>query len=244
MVCASATSMVASSAYSDVRASASRSEKARRRAAASSVWVWSEVMGGPSQRPVIGPSTERQSRGIGLPPMLRVRLLGELQAEADGEPIAMPPGRRAWALLAWLALHPGEHARGVGRRALLARRARLERARLAAQRAVGAAARARRRRRARRRPRPDRAALRDRPGRVRRPRRGRPAGGRGRAAPRAAAGRPRRRLGAGGARRARRAARRGARAARRGGRPAGRTPSAGRAAGSRSTRSTRTPRAT
>ena len=24
----------------------------------------------------------------------------------------MPPGRRAWALLAWLALHPGEHARG------------------------------------------------------------------------------------------------------------------------------------
>src|SRR4051812_25015209 len=44
--------------------------------------------------------------------MLRVRLLGELQAEADGEPIAMPPGRRAWALLAWLALHPGEHARG------------------------------------------------------------------------------------------------------------------------------------
>ncbi len=44
--------------------------------------------------------------------MLRVRLLGELQAEADGEPVAMPPGRRAWALLAWLALHPGEHARG------------------------------------------------------------------------------------------------------------------------------------
>ena len=44
--------------------------------------------------------------------MLRVRLLGELQAEADGEPIAMPPGRRGWALLAWLALHPGEHARG------------------------------------------------------------------------------------------------------------------------------------
>src|SRR4051812_39717627 len=44
--------------------------------------------------------------------MLRVRLLGELQAEAEGEPIAMPPGRRAWALLGWLALHPGEHARG------------------------------------------------------------------------------------------------------------------------------------
>src|SRR3954462_8028929 len=49
---------------------------------------------------------------IGFPPMRGVRPLGELQAEADGEPIAMPPGRRAWALLAWLALHPGEHARG------------------------------------------------------------------------------------------------------------------------------------
>src|SRR4051794_21420786 len=69
-------------------------------------------MGGPSQRPVIAPSTERQSR-IGLASMLRVRLLGELQAEADGEAVAMPPGRRAWALLAWLALHPGEHARGA-----------------------------------------------------------------------------------------------------------------------------------
>ena len=45
--------------------------------------------------------------------MLRVRLLGELQAEVDGEPLAMPPGRRAWALLAWLALHPGEHPRGA-----------------------------------------------------------------------------------------------------------------------------------
>src|SRR3954454_8507132 len=68
-------------------------------------------MGGPSQRPVIAPSTERQCR-YRLASMLRVRLLGELQPEADGEPIAMPPGRRAWALLAWLALHPGEHARG------------------------------------------------------------------------------------------------------------------------------------
>ena len=46
--------------------------------------------------------------------MLRVRLLGELQAEVDGESLAMPPAsRRAWALLAWLALHPGEHPRGA-----------------------------------------------------------------------------------------------------------------------------------
>ena len=41
--------------------------------------------------------------------MLRVRLLGELQAEVDGGAVAMPASRRAWALLAWLALHPGEH---------------------------------------------------------------------------------------------------------------------------------------
>jgi DNA-binding SARP family transcriptional activator/tetratricopeptide (TPR) repeat protein len=45
--------------------------------------------------------------------MLRVRLLGELQAEVDGAAVAMPASRRAWGLLAWLALHPGEHARGA-----------------------------------------------------------------------------------------------------------------------------------
>ena len=45
--------------------------------------------------------------------MLRVRLLGDLQAEVDGAAVAMPASRRAWALLAWLALHPGEHARGA-----------------------------------------------------------------------------------------------------------------------------------
>jgi DNA-binding SARP family transcriptional activator len=45
--------------------------------------------------------------------MLRVGLLGELQAEVDGAAVAMPASRRAWALLAWLALHPGEHARGA-----------------------------------------------------------------------------------------------------------------------------------
>ena len=45
--------------------------------------------------------------------MLRVCLLGELQAEVDGAAVAMPASRRAWALLAWLALHPGEHPRGA-----------------------------------------------------------------------------------------------------------------------------------
>ena len=45
--------------------------------------------------------------------MLRVRLLGELQAEVDGAAVATPASRRAWALMGWLALHPGEHARGA-----------------------------------------------------------------------------------------------------------------------------------
>ena len=136
--------------------------------------------------------------------MLRVRLLGELQADVDGAPVAPPASRRAWSLLAWLALHPGEHARGARRRPVLARRPRHERPRVAAQRAVGAAARARdattplvagR----------ERIALRarDRPRRVRGARRRRAAGGGRRAASRAAARRARRGLGPGGARRAR-----------------------------------------
>src|SRR4051794_12970138 len=45
--------------------------------------------------------------------MLRVQLLGELQADVDGVPVSPPASRRAWSLLAWLALHPGEHARGA-----------------------------------------------------------------------------------------------------------------------------------
>jgi DNA-binding SARP family transcriptional activator/tetratricopeptide (TPR) repeat protein len=43
--------------------------------------------------------------------MLRVRLLGELELEAEGEPVALPSGRPARTLLAWLALHPGMHPR-------------------------------------------------------------------------------------------------------------------------------------
>ena len=147
--------------------------------------------------------------------MLRVRLLGELQAEADGAAVVPPPGRRAWSLLGWLALHPGEHARG----SVAARfwpdvldssaRASLRSALWELRRALGEedALHAGRDRIA--------LALRDRPRAVRRPLRGRGAGGGRRAQPRPAARRPRRRLGAGGARRARRAPRRRARPARR-----------------------------
>src|SRR3954452_5748406 len=44
--------------------------------------------------------------------MLQVRLLGELQAEVGGRPVVPPASRRAWSLLGWLALHPGDHPRG------------------------------------------------------------------------------------------------------------------------------------
>src|SRR5918911_3803415 len=44
--------------------------------------------------------------------MLRVRLAGGLRLESDGRELAPPRSRRARALLAWLALHPGPHARG------------------------------------------------------------------------------------------------------------------------------------
>src|SRR6476646_1621066 len=45
--------------------------------------------------------------------MLQVRLLGELQAEVGGRTVVPPASRRAWSLLAWLALHPGEHPRSA-----------------------------------------------------------------------------------------------------------------------------------
>src|SRR4051812_25897166 len=44
--------------------------------------------------------------------MLRVRLLGEMALEVDGRPVPLPESGRARALLAWLALNPGMHARG------------------------------------------------------------------------------------------------------------------------------------
>lgn len=44
--------------------------------------------------------------------MVEVRILGSLEVRVGGTAIEPCPSRRAWALLAWLALHPGEHARG------------------------------------------------------------------------------------------------------------------------------------
>jgi len=44
--------------------------------------------------------------------MVRVRLLGSLAIEVDSRPVAPPASRRAQALVAWLALNPGTHARG------------------------------------------------------------------------------------------------------------------------------------
>jgi DNA-binding SARP family transcriptional activator/tetratricopeptide (TPR) repeat protein len=45
-------------------------------------------------------------------PVLEVRLAGGLQLRADGAELAPPASKRARAVLAFLALHPGAHARG------------------------------------------------------------------------------------------------------------------------------------
>jgi DNA-binding SARP family transcriptional activator len=44
--------------------------------------------------------------------VVTVRLLGELEAQAGGRPVPPPAHAQGTALLAWLALHPGEHDRG------------------------------------------------------------------------------------------------------------------------------------
>ncbi|HEV2785066.1 MAG TPA: hypothetical protein VGV67_01655 [Solirubrobacteraceae bacterium] len=44
--------------------------------------------------------------------MLEVRLLGGLQAQARGRVLPAPAHPQGPVLLAWLALHPGEHPRG------------------------------------------------------------------------------------------------------------------------------------
>ena len=44
--------------------------------------------------------------------VVTVRLLGELQARARGQVVPPPAHPQGSALLAWLALHPGEHDRG------------------------------------------------------------------------------------------------------------------------------------
>ena len=45
--------------------------------------------------------------------MLRVRLLGRMEVEAGGTLVTPPHSRRAWSLLAWLAVHPGVHPRSA-----------------------------------------------------------------------------------------------------------------------------------
>ena len=42
--------------------------------------------------------------------MVRIRVLGHLEIELDGQTLQLPPSRRARALLAWLATHPGRHS--------------------------------------------------------------------------------------------------------------------------------------
>src|SRR5919202_37766 len=43
--------------------------------------------------------------------MLRVRVLGRLEVEVEGQLVPPPQSRRAWSLLGWLAVHPGLHSR-------------------------------------------------------------------------------------------------------------------------------------
>ena len=44
--------------------------------------------------------------------MLTIRVVGGVAAEVDGAPVDLGTAARARSLLAWLALHPGLHARG------------------------------------------------------------------------------------------------------------------------------------
>ena len=43
--------------------------------------------------------------------MLTVRVIGPMGLQLDGAAIETPVNRREWALLAWLAINPGIHAR-------------------------------------------------------------------------------------------------------------------------------------
>jgi len=54
-----------------------------------------------------GPDATGDGRDV-----VRVRLLGDLAVEVRGTPVPLPAHAQGPALLAWLALHPGEHPRG------------------------------------------------------------------------------------------------------------------------------------
>src|SRR5947209_19385423 len=72
-----------------------------------------------SLRTVTTPSPQRDRIVTRRPPrlrcswMLRIRVLGELDLELDGERIEPPRRGPARNLLAWLALHPGPHPRSA-----------------------------------------------------------------------------------------------------------------------------------
>ena len=52
-------------------------------------------------------------RGYARAMTLRVRTLGALELDLDGVELPLPAGRPGRTLLAWLALHPGTHARSA-----------------------------------------------------------------------------------------------------------------------------------
>src|SRR5436309_3339238 len=64
----------------------------------------------PSHSHVAEARNQRET-GLGLPHMLRVRLLGDLAIEVDGTAVEPPASRRARALLGWLALDRRMHPR-------------------------------------------------------------------------------------------------------------------------------------
>src|SRR5258708_5598103 len=60
---------------------------------------------------MVRPGPIRHGRPARREQVLRVRVLGELCVERDGERLRLPPSRRTRALLAYLVLEPREHTR-------------------------------------------------------------------------------------------------------------------------------------
>jgi DNA-binding SARP family transcriptional activator/tetratricopeptide (TPR) repeat protein len=54
----------------------------------------------------------RDAEGYAWLTVLRIQLLGRMAVECDGSELAVPSARRAWSLLAYLALSPGPQPRG------------------------------------------------------------------------------------------------------------------------------------
>src|SRR5271154_1713526 len=78
---------------------------------ASVAWASSERQSAFAARVRVEPCSRRAGRGtLGL--VLRIQLLGRMAVECDGEQLLAPTARRAWSLLAYLALSPGPRQRG------------------------------------------------------------------------------------------------------------------------------------